>query len=277
VWFTQAEAQFSLAGISSERTKFNYVISQLDQRYAAEVEDIITSPPQQDPFTKLRTELLKRLSLSRVQRAHRILTLEEMDDCKPLQFLRHLRSLAPDLPDYFLRTVWTSRPPAKAQATFACHPEVELEAAADCADGIIETVHPPALTSTGEPTDNNELLRRIEELSRRVAALSAEKDHPLSRDRRSSSRDRPSTSRDPNSSCRDQPSSPRNRRPYNRSPPQARYFNNLLVPPTLRKTGAKPFPAMHLQPPEDISTADVSGGERLHYSHRPPLHHRQVH
>jgi hypothetical protein len=29
--FAQAEAQFSLAGISSERTKFHYVIAQLDQ------------------------------------------------------------------------------------------------------------------------------------------------------------------------------------------------------------------------------------------------------
>jgi hypothetical protein len=47
------------------RTKFNYVISQLGQRYAAEVEDIITSPPQQDPYSKLRTVLLKRLSRSR--------------------------------------------------------------------------------------------------------------------------------------------------------------------------------------------------------------------
>jgi hypothetical protein len=77
MWFAQAEAQFSLAGISNERTKFNYVISQLDQRYAAEVEDMITSPPHQDPYSKLRT-LLKRLSLSREQRAHRIITLEEM-------------------------------------------------------------------------------------------------------------------------------------------------------------------------------------------------------
>jgi hypothetical protein len=77
----------------------NFIISyQLDQRYAAEVEDIITSPPQQDPYSKLRTELLKRLSLSREQRAHRILTLEEMGDCKSSQFLMNLRSLAPDLP-----------------------------------------------------------------------------------------------------------------------------------------------------------------------------------
>jgi hypothetical protein len=173
------------------------------------VEDIITSPPQQDPYSKLRTELLKRLSSSREQRVHRILTLEEMGDRKPSQLLRHLRSLVPDLPDYFLRTIWTSRLHANVQATLACHPEVELDVATDCADRIIETV--PALASIGQPTDN-ELLRRIEELSRRVAALSAE------RDRRSSSGAHPSSSRDPNSSRRDRPSSPRNRRPYNRSP-----------------------------------------------------------
>jgi hypothetical protein len=49
VWFTQAEAQVSLAGISSEKTKFFHVISQLDHWYAAEVEDIITSPPNGTP------------------------------------------------------------------------------------------------------------------------------------------------------------------------------------------------------------------------------------
>jgi hypothetical protein len=149
MWFAQAEVQFSLSGISSERTKFQYVISQLDQRYAAEVEDIITSSPQQDPYSKLRTEL----SLSREQRAHQILTLE-MSYRKPSQFLRHLKSLVPDLPEYFQRTIWTSRLPAKVQATLACHPEVEMDAAAECADRIIETVPPPALASIGQPTDN---------------------------------------------------------------------------------------------------------------------------
>jgi hypothetical protein len=37
-WFAQAGAQFSLAGISNERTKFYHIISQLDHRYAAEVD-----------------------------------------------------------------------------------------------------------------------------------------------------------------------------------------------------------------------------------------------
>jgi hypothetical protein len=111
VWFAQAEAQFFLAGVNSEKTKFFHVISQLDHRYATEVEDIITSPPERDPYTKLRNELVQRLSPSREQRIHQLLTLEEMGDRKPSQFLRHLRGLAPDVPEDFLRTIWSSRLP----------------------------------------------------------------------------------------------------------------------------------------------------------------------
>jgi hypothetical protein len=65
VWFAQAEAQFFLAGVSSETTKFFHEISQLDHRYSAEVEDIITSPPERDLYTKLRNELVQQLSPSR--------------------------------------------------------------------------------------------------------------------------------------------------------------------------------------------------------------------
>jgi hypothetical protein len=59
VWFAQVEAQFFLAGINSEQTKFCYVISLLDHRFASEVEDIITSPPEREPYTTLRTELVR--------------------------------------------------------------------------------------------------------------------------------------------------------------------------------------------------------------------------
>jgi hypothetical protein len=62
-WFAQAEAQFHLASISNELTKFYHMISQLDQQCVTEVEDIITSPPQQDPYTTLKTELVNRLCL----------------------------------------------------------------------------------------------------------------------------------------------------------------------------------------------------------------------
>jgi hypothetical protein len=75
VWLAQTGAQFTLAGISSEQTKFCYVILQLDQHYTAEVEDIITSPPERDPYTTVKTKLVIRLSASREQCIRQFLTL----------------------------------------------------------------------------------------------------------------------------------------------------------------------------------------------------------
>jgi hypothetical protein len=88
-WFTLAEAQFSLDGITEERTKFYYVLSQPDHHYAMEVQDILTSLLQQDPYTKLKTELVNRLFPSRERRARQLFTFEEMGDRKPSQFLIH--------------------------------------------------------------------------------------------------------------------------------------------------------------------------------------------
>jgi hypothetical protein len=46
--------QFSLAGVTDERTKFYHVLSQLDQRFANEVADVITTPSQHHSYTRLK-------------------------------------------------------------------------------------------------------------------------------------------------------------------------------------------------------------------------------
>ena len=53
IWFAQAESQFELAAITRQRTKFNYVVAQLNQQQASEVEDIIIAPPEQEPYDRL--------------------------------------------------------------------------------------------------------------------------------------------------------------------------------------------------------------------------------
>jgi hypothetical protein len=78
VCFTQAEAQFELASITRQRTKYNYVVSQLNQQQAAEVEDIITSPPEQEPYDRLKVEMVHRLTTSREQRVRQLPSHEEM-------------------------------------------------------------------------------------------------------------------------------------------------------------------------------------------------------
>ena len=64
IWFAQAEAQFALANINTELTKYYHVMTQLDVRAASEVEDIISNPPAELPYTNLRQKLIERLSSS---------------------------------------------------------------------------------------------------------------------------------------------------------------------------------------------------------------------
>jgi hypothetical protein len=175
VWFAQAEAQFELSAITRQRTKFNYVVSQLNQQQAAEVEDIITSPPDQDPYDRLKAELVRRLSTSREQRVRQLLSHEEMGDRKPSQFLQHLKGLAPDVPDDFLRTIWASRLPPHVQAILAGQTEGSLDSASHLADRICEVTPLPTTASVSRSTPDSTagLLERIEELTRQVASLRA--------------------------------------------------------------------------------------------------------
>ncbi|GFR32980.1 transposon Ty3-G Gag-Pol polyprotein [Trichonephila clavata] len=43
IWFFQIEAQFSIANINQEKTKFNYLVSQLDPKFIENIWDIIQS------------------------------------------------------------------------------------------------------------------------------------------------------------------------------------------------------------------------------------------
>jgi hypothetical protein len=175
IWLAQAEAQFDLAGITRQKKKFNYVVSQLHQQHASEVEDIITAPPEHEPYDRLKAELVRRVSTSREQRVRQLLSHEEMGDRKPSQFLRHLKGLAPDVPDDVLRMIWASRLPQHDQAILAGHTEGSLDSASHLADRICEVAPQPTTASVSPSTHDNAsaLLESIEELSRQVASLRA--------------------------------------------------------------------------------------------------------
>lgn len=178
IWFAQAEAQFSVAGITQESTKYAYVVSQLDSRYAAEVEDIIINPPAQSPYSYLRTELVRRLSLSEEQRVRQLLMEEELGDRKPSQFLRHLRSLAgaTQVQDNLLRQLWIQRLPPQVQAILQTQAETPLDKVAALADKILEVTPPPipaavSAIDTAQTSELSQLFKRVDELAQQMAAL----------------------------------------------------------------------------------------------------------
>lgn len=192
VWFSQLEGNFILSGIKDEDTKFYYVTSTLEHRYAAEVKDIIVSPPKTGKYERLKSELIKRLSASREKEVKQLLMHEELGDRRPSQFMRHLQSLAgPTVPEEFIRTIWTSRLPTALQPIIVSQKTSDLQELADLADSVHEIVpSTPQVAAASAPkeTELQSMARQISELSRRVEALSS-RDHrsrTRSRSRRSS-------------------------------------------------------------------------------------------
>lgn len=184
IWFAQLEGQFVISNIINDTTKYYYVISQLEPKYVAEVEDIITNPPATDKYETLKTKLIERLSHSQEQKLKQLLMHEELGDRKPSQFLRYLQSLAgTGVPKDFIRTIWTSRLPHNIQTIIASQPQATPDDLAKLADKVAEIVGPSttihaASTSTAEVNSNccSEALKtmqlHIAELTRQVAALS---------------------------------------------------------------------------------------------------------
>jgi hypothetical protein len=109
-----------------------------------------------------------------------------MGDRKPSQFLRHLKSVAPDVPDDFLRSIWSSRLPTHIQTILAGQAEGNLDAASQLADRIAEVAPIPTTASVAQAPESANLLQRIDDSSRQVTALTSgpTRHRPHSRDRR---------------------------------------------------------------------------------------------
>ena len=50
VWFAQAEAQFSTRNVTSDQTRFYYIVQALDQDTATRVLDLLRQPPAADTW-----------------------------------------------------------------------------------------------------------------------------------------------------------------------------------------------------------------------------------
>lgn len=195
IWFAQVEGQFSISGITSDSTKFHYVIGQLENRYSREVKDIIINPPPEKKYEKLKTELIKRLTTTNEKKLKQLLMHEELGDRKPSQFLRHLTGLAgTGVPNDFLKTIWVNRLPHHIQTVLAGQPSTAtLDSLADLADRVNDitssTSSITASTTQFVPESVvSELTKEIAELRRQMRSLTIKSNANIRRTRSRSRR-----------------------------------------------------------------------------------------
>ncbi len=186
MWFAQVEAQFATKGIRVEKTKFDYIVASLSPDTATEVRDLILVPPTRNPYTVLKTALIRRTAGSNQQKLQRLLNELELGDRKPSQLLRRMRQLwcGGDTDDALLHELFLQRLPSSVRMVLApSGTDISLNNLADMADRIMEVstptvaavhVPPPVHQTPPEPvpTELGSLRAEVRQLREMMQSLS---------------------------------------------------------------------------------------------------------
>ncbi|XP_067137603.1 uncharacterized protein [Centruroides vittatus] len=174
LFFVQLDAAFAINRITSENTKYNYLINSLDAEILSNVSDLVFDSPAEAPFTKLKDRLLEIFQNSAAKEAKILLEDLALGDQKPSVLLRKMRELsAGKIAEEFLRNLWLQRLPKNIQTILAVSGD-ELDKLAILADKVAELTEPTQLASINLEAENpliKNLEMQILELITKVAEL----------------------------------------------------------------------------------------------------------
>lgn len=136
-WFVQAEAVFQVAGVVSEQTKFNHVVSQLTVEHAQFVKSIVKSPTIANKYQALKTALISAYADTEETKLRKLLTGLELGDDKPSHLLSRMRDLGTACPDEMIKSLWLQRLPQNIQQVLAVGP-TEIDRLAVLADKVLD-------------------------------------------------------------------------------------------------------------------------------------------
>jgi hypothetical protein len=137
VWFAQAEAQFAIKKITTDATRYYYVVAALDQDTAGRLLDTLRNPPANDKYVSIKQQLLRTYGLTRRERAARLLDMPGLGDRKPSALLSEMRSLSGGHTDCMLfEEVFLRQMPTDIRLQLAQQDFTDLNAVGERADAL---------------------------------------------------------------------------------------------------------------------------------------------
>ncbi|GFU47696.1 transposon Tf2-8 polyprotein [Nephila pilipes] len=152
LWFARLEAQFDLAKVSNNTTKFSYVLSAVESDIFNSVNDLVLKPPENGKYEGL-----------------------ELGDQKPSQLLTRMRTLGGDkVGEPLLKSLWLGRLPNGTQTILAALNK-NLDQLAIVADKINDLAFPQGINSVAATSDQKtaQLEQQIAQLTQQVSELTS--------------------------------------------------------------------------------------------------------
>jgi hypothetical protein len=166
-WFVQAEAQFTIRGITQDATKYAYLVAALDQHTAERLIDALENPPDSRRYDSLKERLLSAFSLSLRERAQRLLSMRGLGDRRPSELMDEMLALLGDHPPCLLfMELFHQQLPADVRLALASCTETDARELARRADTLwASRVAPAVAVVSAEISDNVHAVRRSDAAS----------------------------------------------------------------------------------------------------------------
>ena len=193
VWFAQVEAHFTTKRLTSQKSKFDYVVASLAPEIATEVRDLLLKPPETNPYDSLKAALIRRTAASEQRRLQQLFNAEELGDRKPTQLLRRMQQLLGEragMDGAFLKELFLQRLPTNVRMVLAStSATTSLEELAELADKIAEVAIPPvaAVQQPHLADEMQQLKAEVTKLQKAISSLSRRRSHTPRRTPRSPS------------------------------------------------------------------------------------------
>ncbi|GFT00437.1 retrovirus-related Pol polyprotein from transposon 297 [Trichonephila clavipes] len=167
LWFVRLEAQFDLAKILNDTTKFNYVLSAVESDILNSVSDLVLRPPENGKYEALKKRLIEVHSKSEDSKIRILFHGLELGNQRPLQLLTCMCTLTGDkVGEPLLKSLWLGSLPNGTQTILAALNE-NLDQLATVADKINDLTISQGINSVAA----THLKKKTAQLEQQIAQL----------------------------------------------------------------------------------------------------------
>lgn len=153
-WFIKVDAWFELNGfgVRKEQQKYTALIAHAEDYVLDQVHSMVLAPPNTAPYTTIKAAILEKFRDSAMSRLEQLTTGIQLGDGKPSHLLNQLRRTNATTDDTIVRNFWIKRLPPPVRAVIAgmlqAAPETPLDALANTADAVLDSMNDPVSSST---------------------------------------------------------------------------------------------------------------------------------